>query len=104
MSNEEHHDPNDMNDTMNPITVDSLITAMSLLNSTRCLLTVTDWQNPAHVAAAQEGVDGTIEMVMLMLERVAEDLGCRDEADARIKEGADRTWSIIADHQHGGRA
>ncbi|MDB6179543.1 hypothetical protein PAF17_18900 [Paracoccus sp. Z330] len=93
-----------MNDTTKPITVDSLITAMSLLNSTRCLMTVTDWQNPAHVAAAQEGVDGTIELVMLMLEQVADDLGCRVEANARIKAGTDRTWSIIADHQKGGRA
>lgn len=85
-------------------TAESLITAMNLLNATRCMVTVTDWQNPAQIVATEEGVSATLGLVMSMLEQVADGIGCRAEADQRIKAGTDRAWSIIACYQGGGRA
>lgn len=90
-------DPNDL-------TTHRLISAMDMLASLRCMVTATDWNSPVEVSVGQEGITACLGLAMAMLEQVADGLGCLSEADAQIKAGADRTWSVIADHQKGGRA
>lgn len=81
-----------------------LIGAMSVVAATRCMVTITDWKNPAHVEAAEDGIRGCLDIIMSMLEHVADGMECRDAADQRINAATDQAWSIIASNQKGARA
>jgi hypothetical protein len=90
-----------MPDDMTPL---HLGYAMGLLASTRAMVSTTDWNDPAHVAAAAEGVEACLGVAMSMLDLLAVHHGCEEEVRQQVEAARGQTKMMISLHQTAGRA
>ncbi|QFQ89879.1 hypothetical protein F8A10_20910 (plasmid) [Paracoccus kondratievae] len=81
------------------LTTIHLACAMDLLASTRVLVSTTDWGNPAHVAAASEGLEVCLGAVTAMLDELADELGCREAVAQQVEAETQRAYALIAQHE-----
>ena len=78
--------------------------AMGLLASTQAMVSTTDWNDPASVAAAAEGVEACLSIAMEMLDRIAVHHGCEEHVRHQAEASLGKTRRIISLHRTAGQA
>lgn len=78
--------------------------AMGLLASTQAMLSTTDWNSPASVEAAAEGVEACLSIALSMLDRLAVHHGCEEHIRQQVEAARGKTQMMISLHQTAGRA
>lgn len=78
--------------------------AMGLLASTQTMVSTTDWNDPAHVAAAAEGIDACLAVALTMLDHLAVHHGCEEHIRQQVEAARGQTRTMISLHQTAGRA